>query len=67
MSRLRVLAFSISLDGFSAGPDQSLENPLGVMGTGIMDWVFRALDLRHDRQRPSGISCSIARGRSKRS
>ena len=30
-----MLAFSISLDGFSAGPDQSLENPLGVMGTGI--------------------------------
>jgi len=40
MPRLRVLAFSVSLDGFSAGPDQSLENPLGVMGTEIMDWVF---------------------------
>jgi len=40
MSRLRVLAFSISLDGFSAGPDQSVENPLGDMGTEIMDWVF---------------------------
>jgi len=38
--RLRVLAFGVSLDGFSAGPDQSLENPLGVMGTEIMDWVF---------------------------
>ena len=40
MPRLRVLAFGVSLDGFSAGPDQSLENPLGVMGTEIMDWVF---------------------------
>src|SRR5437763_5977888 len=40
MSRLRVLAFSISLDGFSAGPDQSLENPLGVMGTELMEWAF---------------------------
>ena len=40
MSRLRVLAFSVSLDGFSAGPDQSLENPLGVMGTELMEWAF---------------------------
>jgi hypothetical protein len=40
MSRLRVLAFSISLDGFSAGPDQSLENPLGVTGTELMEWAF---------------------------
>ncbi len=40
MPRLRVLAFSVSLDGFSAGPDQSLENPLGVMGTELMEWAF---------------------------
>src|SRR5688572_22855128 len=30
MSRLRVNAFSISIDGYGAGPDQGLENPLGV-------------------------------------
>lgn len=30
MSTVRVAAFAISLDGFGAGPDQSLENPLGV-------------------------------------
>ena len=30
MSKLRVNCFSISLDGYGAGPDQSLENPLGV-------------------------------------
>ncbi|HEX7878474.1 MAG TPA: dihydrofolate reductase family protein [Candidatus Eisenbacteria bacterium] len=40
MSRLRVLAYSMSLDGFSAGPDQSLENPLGVRGPEIMAWLF---------------------------
>src|SRR5947209_12608848 len=40
MSRLRVLCFSVSLDGFSAGPDQSLENPLGVMGPEIFEWFF---------------------------
>ena len=33
MSKLKVMAFSISLDGYGAGPDQSLEHPLGVGGT----------------------------------
>jgi dihydrofolate reductase len=40
MSRLRVLSFGVSLDGYSAGPDQSLENPLGVMGPEIFEWFF---------------------------
>ncbi len=40
MARLRVLAFSYTLDGFSAGPDQSLKNPLGVNGGEMMEWAF---------------------------
>ena len=40
MSRVRVLCFSHSLDGFSAGPDQSLESPLGVGGPEIFEWFF---------------------------
>jgi dihydrofolate reductase len=40
MPRLRVASFGISLDGYSAGPDQSLENPLGVGGMEIMKWFF---------------------------
>lgn len=40
MSRLRVESFSISLDGFGAGPDQSLENPLGIGGQGLHEWAF---------------------------
>jgi len=40
MSKLRVLAFGVSLDGFSAGPDQDLQHPLGVRGETIMEWVF---------------------------
>ncbi len=32
MSKLRVHSFSISIDGYGAGPDQDLENPLGVRG-----------------------------------
>ena len=39
MSKLRV-HFGISIDGFGAGPRQSLENPLGVRGTEIMEWFF---------------------------
>ena len=38
MSRLRV-HISVSLDGFVAGPQQSLENPLGVGGEALHDWV----------------------------
>ena len=40
MPQLRVASFGISLDGYSAGPDQSLENPLGVGGFEIMKWFF---------------------------
>ena len=39
-SRLRVESFTISLDGFGAGPDQSLENPLGVGGSSLHTWAL---------------------------
>jgi len=40
MSKLRVMSFAVSLDGYSAGPNQSLENPLGVRGPELMEWFF---------------------------
>lgn len=40
MSKLRVQSFSMSLDGFGAGPNQSLENPLGIGGKSLHEWVF---------------------------
>ncbi len=40
MSKLRVLAFGISLDGFGAGPEQTLANPMGVGGMALHDWVL---------------------------
>ena len=40
MTTLRVKSFSISIDGFGAGPDQSLDNPLGVGGPGLFGWFF---------------------------
>jgi len=41
MSRLVVRCFGISLDGFGAGPHQSLENPLGERFFGVMDWFLQ--------------------------
>jgi dihydrofolate reductase len=40
MSRLRVNAFGISIDGYGAGPDQSLDQPMGVGGMALHQWVF---------------------------
>ena len=40
MSRLRVNSFTLSLDGFGAGINQSLENHLGVGGMGLHQWFI---------------------------
>jgi dihydrofolate reductase len=41
MPKLRVHALSMSIDGFVAGPDQALEDPLGVGGERLHEWVFQ--------------------------
>jgi dihydrofolate reductase len=40
MTKLKVCSFAVSIDGFGAGPDQSLENPLGVGGRRLHEWLF---------------------------
>lgn len=40
MSKVRIAAFSVSIDGFGAGPRQDLQNPLGVRGTELHNWFF---------------------------
>jgi dihydrofolate reductase len=40
MAKIRVHNFAVSLDGYAAGPDQDLENPLGVRGERLHEWVF---------------------------
>jgi dihydrofolate reductase len=40
VSKLRVHAFAISLDGYGAGPDQSRENPLGRGGAALHEWFY---------------------------
>jgi dihydrofolate reductase len=38
--KLSVRCFAISLDGYGAGPDQSLSNPMGRGGRGLHEWMF---------------------------
>ena len=40
MSKLRVESFTISIDGFGAGPNQDINNPLGVGGTSLHGWAL---------------------------
>jgi dihydrofolate reductase len=40
MAKVRVNCFSVSIDGFGAGPNQSLENPLGVGGFALHEWMI---------------------------
>lgn len=40
MQKLRVESFGVSVDGFGAGPNQSLNNPLGVGGAQLHQWFF---------------------------
>ena len=41
MSRVRVASFSVSIDGYAAGPNQDLNNPLGVGGMALHEWAFK--------------------------
>jgi dihydrofolate reductase len=40
MSTFRVSSFAMSIDGFSAGPSQDIDNPIGVGGLELMQWFF---------------------------
>jgi dihydrofolate reductase len=47
LSKLRVSSFAVSIDGFGAGPNQDLENPIGVGGVALMDWFFPTRTWQH--------------------
>ena len=53
MSKLR-FRISMSLDGFVAGPDQSVDNPLGIGGEGLHDWVVQLAAWRGAHGLPGG-------------
>jgi dihydrofolate reductase len=58
MSRLLVRSFSISLDGYGAGPDQSREVPLGVGGEELHDWLVGTRTFKR-YQRAEGGSTGV--------
>lgn len=46
MPKLRVHGYSVSLDGFGAGPEQSLENPQGIGALAMHEWAFATRTFR---------------------
>jgi dihydrofolate reductase len=46
MGKVRVAGFGVSIDGFGAGPDQGLDNPLGKRGQELMNWFYPTLAFR---------------------
>jgi dihydrofolate reductase len=54
MSKVRVAGFGISLDGFSAGIEQSLEDPLGKRGPEIFQWFFHTRFFNSQRGQEGG-------------
>jgi dihydrofolate reductase len=58
MGKVKVGAFSISIDGFGAGPHQSLNNPLGIRGLELHTW-FRETETFRKMQGLDGGSQGI--------
>ena len=56
MSKVRVQSFGVSLDGYSAGPNQDLQNPLSVRGPELMEWFFHTRMWREMHGEPGGES-----------
>ncbi len=54
MSKVRVAGFAVSLDGFSAGIEQSLSDPLGKRGTEIFHWYFHTGSFRSMHEQAGG-------------
>jgi len=51
---LRVPSFSISIDGYAAGPSQDLQNPLGAGGLALFDWFFQTRTWRRMQGQDGG-------------
>ena len=68
VSRVRVLSFGVSLDGYGAGPNQDLEHPLGVNGPELMEWFFhtRVFQRMYGQQAANPASTTIWRSRPSR-
>lgn len=56
MSKLRVQCFGLSLDGFGAGPNQTIDNPMGESGMGLHEWVFPTRFFHQMQGKPGGTT-----------
>ncbi len=56
MTKLRVLSFGISLDGYGAGLNQGLDNPLGVGGMAMLQWLFATRTFQQMHGRDGGAT-----------
>ena len=54
VSKVRVQSFSVSLDGFGAGPAQSLDDPLGAGGFALHEWVYPTRTFKQMTGEPGG-------------
>ena len=54
MSRLLVRSYTISLDGYGAGPNQSMEAPLGVGGEEVHDWLVNTRTFKQMQKQEGG-------------
>ncbi|KQX21671.1 MULTISPECIES: dihydrofolate reductase family protein [unclassified Sphingomonas] len=67
MNKVRGAAFSISLDGYGAGPDQSLDDPLGKRGPELHQWFFGTRSFQAMIGRDGGDTDSVDEGYARRS
>jgi dihydrofolate reductase len=56
MAKVRVNAFSISLDGYGAGPHQDIDNPLGRHGTTLHQWFHPTRTFQHMLGKDTGTT-----------
>jgi dihydrofolate reductase len=56
MAKLRVQSFSISIDGYGAGPNQDQGNPLGVGGMALHQWAFATRTFQRMHGRDGGAT-----------
>jgi dihydrofolate reductase len=56
MSKLRVHCFSVSIDGYGAGPSQDRANPLGVGGLALHEWFFATRTFRRMHGQEGGTT-----------
>lgn len=56
MPKLRIHNFAISLDGYGASPNQDLDNPLGVDGEALHDWIVHTRTFQQMQGEDGGVS-----------